>query len=68
MANHIIALSTTEETIYQRYLTVVSKTDEEIMASLKTSLATQVVAIVDEAGKAKFDGLSVANKIAFLDS
>jgi len=66
MSNHTIVLSEQEELIYQKYLTGTSTTDEAVMVRLKNILSDQVVQTINEAGHAKFDALSVANKIAFI--
>lgn len=66
MATHTITLSATEESLYQKWLEKVGKTDTEMMASLKNTLATQVVQSVNELGTAKFKDMAVAEKIAFL--
>lgn len=68
MANHIIALNTTEESIYQKYLSATGATEAQIMASLKTVLTNQVLQKINEFGHDKFTNLSVADKIAFLES
>jgi hypothetical protein len=66
MANHTITLSTVEESLYGKWLEKIGKTDAEVMASLKNTLTTQVVQAVNELGTAKFKGMTVAEKIAFI--
>jgi hypothetical protein len=43
MANHTIALSTMEESVYQVYLTKTSQTDAVLMGKLKDTLVAQVI-------------------------
>ena len=67
MAVHTITFSATEESIYQKYLALIGKTEEECMATIKNNFAAQVVQTINDAGKAKFADLSVAEKLAFLN-
>jgi len=66
MAAHTITLTNGEESIYQKYLILITKTDEDVMASLKTILSNQVVQRINEQGYEKFKGLSVADKLTFI--
>jgi len=68
MANHTISLNATEESIYQKFLTETGQDDTTMMANMKDQLTEIVVSRVNEAGKSKFENLSVADKIAFLES
>ena len=66
MANHTIILTAAEESIYQKYLTATFKTEEQILALLKDVLTSQVIQTINEKGAAKFNNLSVTDKITFL--
>ncbi len=66
MANHTITLTAGEENLYQKYLLIFNLTETTVMATAKTSLASQVLQSINDAGHQKFKGLSVADKIAFL--
>ena len=66
MANHTIILTISEENLYQKYLAIIGKTDTKIMASLKKTLADQVLQSINEAGSEKFKALSIDEKIAFI--
>lgn len=66
MANHTIVVTAVEEPLYQKYLSLIGKTDVEIMAGLKQQLVSQVVQTINELGRTKFDALPVAEKISFL--
>ncbi len=66
MADHGFNLNTTEESIYQAYLTKTAQTDTAMMAKLKASLTSQVTQTIKEAGIAKFNSLSVADQITFI--
>ena len=66
MANHTIILTAGEESLYQKYLTYLVVSEEQLMARLKSTLADQVIQSINDAGHEKFKTLSVAEKIAFL--
>ena len=66
MANHGFEFTTTEENLYQQYLVLFGLTEEQVMATAKASLTGQVLQSINDAGNAKFKGLTVAEKIAFL--
>lgn len=68
MANHIIALTTNEETLYQKYLVLSGYTEEQVTAYLKGVLTGRVLNDIKTRAAAKFDGLTPAQKIAFLES
>lgn len=68
MANHIISLNATEESIYIKWLAATGKTESEVMAFLKGVLTDQVLQKINDLGHDKFNNLSVTDKIAFLES
>ena len=68
MANHVIILTAGEETIYAKYLEATGLLDVAVMARLKSVLTDQVLQLIAELGHAKFNGLSVEDKIAFLEA
>lgn len=67
MANHTITLANGEETLYAKWLEKVGSTDAEEMARLKAVLTAKVVQSINEIGTAKFNSLTVAQKIAFIN-
>jgi hypothetical protein len=67
MASHAIVLTAGEESIYQVYLAKTGTTDAAVLAGLKSVLTNQVVQTINEAGHAKFNALSVADKITFIE-
>ena len=68
MANHTITLTTAEESIYQKYLAVNTYAEATVMAYIKSVLTGRVLNDIDTKGAAKFDALTPAQKIAFLES
>ncbi len=66
MSTHTITFTSGEESVYQKYLVIISKTDEEMMTALKNDLAKQVVQRINEEGYEKFKKLTVSQKLAFL--
>ena len=67
MANHTIILNAGEEALYQRYLIEFGLTDEEQMVKAKDDMAEKIVIKIKDAGHDKFNALSVADKVAFLE-
>ena len=66
MANHTITLTTTEESVYQKYLALGGLTEADMIARIKDSLTKQVIQTIDDTGHEKFKALSVADKLTFL--
>lgn len=67
MANHTIPLTASEESIYQKYLSLTALTEAMIIARLKAVLTEQVIQTINEKGAEKFYSLTVDGKIAFLE-
>jgi hypothetical protein len=66
MANHTITLTSGEESIYQKYLTLIGKDEAAVMAALKKNLSDQVIQRINEEGREKFSSLSITDKLTFL--
>ena len=68
MADHIVNLTTNQETLYQKYLALSGQTEVLMMASLKSIFIGRVGKDLDERGTAKFAASTPAQKIAYLES
>lgn len=68
MANHTIALTTTEEEIYQKCLAVNGYDEATVTGYLKSVLVGRVLKDIDDRGAAKFATMTPAQKVTFLES
>lgn len=66
MADHIITLGATAETLYQQWLVLNAKTEVTAMTELKDLWFDKIGKEIDAAGATKFAGLTYVGKIAFL--
>jgi hypothetical protein len=68
MATHTITLTTTEETLYQKYLALSGLSEATIMASMKKIFTGRIINDINVRGSAKFSASTPAQKIAYLES